>query len=154
MAKTDITRKSWSAAEDRQLIRLWNEGIPIDDIGALFGRTYGSVQTRATRLNLGQHPKRYGKITASGQRPWSATEDATLAELRKQYFTLEQIGKRLGRSASSVHGRLSVLRKKVDASAAAQKRTRECMRCGSPFMSDGPGNRHCNPCRDWLCEAA
>ena len=38
MDTTDNSRKSGAVEEDLKLIRLWSEGMPIDEIGALFGR--------------------------------------------------------------------------------------------------------------------
>jgi hypothetical protein len=34
----------------------------------------------------------------------------------------------------------------------SQKRNRACLRCDRPFPSEGPHNRLCQPCREYLGE--
>lgn len=67
---------------------------------------------------------------------------------------MHEVAALLGRSVMSVGGRIDTLNKHALSPKTEKRKPRPCMRCQALFMSDGPGNRHCNPCREWLAEAS
>ncbi|WFT86872.1 hypothetical protein [Rhizobium leguminosarum] len=92
---------------------------------------------------------------AALKRLWAEEEDRALTELRKQGRKMHEIGAALGRSTMSVGGWIDTLNKTIDGPPTKKTRkARGCIRCHATFMSDGSGHRHCNPCREWLAEAA
>jgi (p)ppGpp synthase/HD superfamily hydrolase len=43
---------TWSAEEDKELERLWNEGKNLNELSALFGRKPGAINSRINKLKL------------------------------------------------------------------------------------------------------
>lgn len=151
-----VDRTRWTPELDHRLVELWEMGKSYAEIGAVLGRTESSIQSRASRLNCGnrERPRRVSGLTADGKRPWTPEEDKKLAELRRQGRKMHEIATSLGRSVMSISGRIDTVNKHHIAPKTEKRKPRPCMRCQALFMSEGPGNRHCNPCREWLAEAA
>ncbi len=154
------SKERWTNNQDRMVLDLWSQGKSNKEIGGILGRTASAVQSRASHLNCGTKDVRQNviQVTADGKRLWSKEEDRLLIEMRRQGRTPREIGVSLGRSAMSVNGRIGTLNKlpvvAPDDRKSEKRISRPCMKCKALFMSDGRGNRHCNPCREWLAEAA
>ena len=159
MTKTK-SKERWTPEEDRMILEVWSQGISNEDIGDVLGRTASAIQSRASHLNCGTKDNRRNivQVTADGKRLWSTDEDRQLTEMRKRGITMREIGIALGRTTMSVCGRIDTLNKLpvigISERKPEKRISRPCMRCQSLFMSEGRGNRHCNPCREWLAEAA
>lgn len=89
---------------------------------------------------------------------WSNEDVKKLFEYWKQGLSNAEIAKKLGRGESAVAVKASRCNLPPKRKAGSENvkngnaRQRSCLRCRSPFMSDGPGNRICDPCRessDW-----
>ena len=74
---------------------------------------------------------------------WSPEERQEVARRRRSGQTLEQIGKALNRPTSSINSCLIWLR--AHATDGTEK-TRPCLNCRKPFLSEGPHNRLCPLC--------
>lgn len=128
-------KKTWSAADDTELRRLYRELAPesrLGEISGLTGRTPGSVRHRASRLGIadlhhpgprGERNKRWSggreaareRVAAKGEaerRARGATQQQPWSEAEDRYLTsayatmsLREIAKVMGRSFGSVHGR-------------------------------------------------
>lgn len=155
-----VNRTRWTPEQDRTILELWGQGKSNKEIGDVVGRTASAVQSRASHLNCGPKDNRRNvvQVTADGKRLWSKEEDRLLTEMRRQGLPMREIGVLLGRSTMSVSGRIDTLNKlpivRTDDRKSEKRKSRPCMRCTALFMSEGRGNRHCNPCREWLAEAA
>lgn len=155
-----VNRTKWTPEQDRVILELWAQGKSNQEIGDVLGRTASAVQSRTSHLNCGTKDVRQNviQVTADGKRLWSKEEDRLLVEMRRQGGTAREIGVSLGRSGMSVSGRIDTLNKlpvvAPDDRKSEKRISRPCMKCKALFMSDGRGNRHCNPCREWLAEAA
>lgn len=57
------------------------------------------------------------------------------------------IAVRLGRARSTVKDVVTRLRGAPAPAPIAPEGNRNCLRCGKRFLSTGPGNRMCDPCR-------
>jgi hypothetical protein len=86
--------------------------------------------------------------------PFTPAEDAQLYALRAARMSWSAVAKAMGRSDGTVcrlrHIKLEE-RRAAEAEAArraARCRERACMTCGTAFLSAGPGNRMCDPCRE------
>lgn len=44
--------KPWTATDDRELERLWCEGVPVNEMASMFKRNIGAIQARIEKLEL------------------------------------------------------------------------------------------------------
>jgi len=91
------TPKPWTPAEDALLHRLVAAGWKHRAIGAAFGRSKQAVRARLHLLRRGLRA-----------RPWTAVEDALVRDTAS-YRTAADIGAEIGRTASAVSARATVL---------------------------------------------
>lgn len=94
------TTAPWTDAEDRKLDRLVREGkYTIDQLADIFHRREGAIKRRIYDLCIDAKPQR------NRHREWTDKETQQLVFLRQEGYSFEQIGKKLGRSASSCRGK-------------------------------------------------
>jgi transposase-like protein len=87
VAKTDLVRGQWSAAERQNLVTLYAQGLPYHQIARELGRSLGSVHKQAQRLQIrGRH------------RWWTMREIALI----RQHRSVLRLAQELGRSYASV----------------------------------------------------
>lgn len=75
---------------------------------------------------------------------WTPQERNRAIQWRNHGKTYGDIAKRLGRSLHSV---VSLLESTARYKFRAVMSERKCLCCGTAFMSQGPHNRICQPCR-------
>lgn len=90
-------------------------------------------------------------------RPFTPEEDARLLGMHDARYTHTEMSQMLDRDRSSITSRLIRLGRitkgaRADMVLGTEQRQlasieRKCLRCGHPFMSDGPHNRMCVPCK-------
>lgn len=83
---------------------------------------------------------------------WNADELRLVRDLWLAGATLSAIAARLGRTPEAVRSRVRRLclaprRSRRGAVAAAAGQARTCLCCAGRFLSQGPHNRLCDPCR-------
>lgn len=89
----------WSEQDDRRLIAMTKQALPVAVIADRLGRSYSA--TIARRMLL----KRVGRIERLGYADhleWTPDEESILEELIERGYSMEACGSQLGRSANSV----------------------------------------------------
>lgn len=94
----------WSESEQEKLQSMIDEGVKLADVAAVLGKPVRSV--RAKLESMRNHENVY-----LGVKTWSKGENELLSELVEAGQKPGEISKRMGRTLSSVHGRLTRLRK-------------------------------------------
>lgn len=95
------TTRPWTDAEDRKLDKLVREGnYTIDQLASIFHRREQAVKRRMYDLCMDVRPPK------SKKKQWEPDETQQLIFLRQEGYSFEQIGRELGRSASSCRGKL------------------------------------------------
>lgn len=93
--------KHWSEAEDAQLKDLYvNQGMPLDDIAKIIGRTPLAIRRRKEILCL---------PWVGGRKRWRNEEDEILRKMYYEKHPLKEIAKMLGRKPKSIADRISRL---------------------------------------------
>lgn len=91
--------RKWTTAEDAWLAELAEQyDAPV--IGKIMGRTHNAIRRRASLLG----------IKLGAQQDWTATEVVQLEEYLNHGVSYRVIAKRLGRSESSIAGKVKRLR--------------------------------------------
>lgn len=94
----------WTDADDRKLDRLVREGTyTVDQLADIFHRTEQAVSRRIYDLCIDVRPQKNKK------KQWDEEETQKLIFLRQEGYSFEQIGKEVGRSASSCRGKMERL---------------------------------------------
>lgn len=137
----------WTKEQDATLADMWTKNFTDDEIEAAIGKPPTAFKPRAADLRLGRRYRPDGKPTADGKTYWTSADDALLDQLRRRHMTLRDIAEALGRTKAAVESRIRKAgTQKPKPTSVQTRKLRECMRCTSVFMSDGPGNRLCNHC--------
>lgn len=143
-------RKKWDAAQRAELLRLADSGLCASQIADAMGRSPGSVYFKAAKMGLvlarSPHVGWSAQARAASSRAarWGAEQEARLQALVNEHgadnFTL--IAHIIGRKRDIV--RQKILQMEMRAPKTA---VRGCMRCATPFRSEGPHHRMCAECR-------
>jgi hypothetical protein len=88
--------RRWSKDEDRVLVRLYPDGVPIRDIAAQVGRSEEAVCERRRTLGLPARPR---------QRPWSELEDQLLRAVTATGLPASALADRLRRDPEQIRRR-------------------------------------------------
>lgn len=147
--------RSWTLEADRMLVSLWETDKSASEIAIALGRTAGAIQQRARRLGLGGRKQTIkSRTSADGKNTWTPEEDARIGELRRSGHKTSMIAVILGRSYNAVKSREAKILDNSRVSTDGRK-FRTCLGtgCGTTFLSDGPGNRLCEPCRRYAAYA-
>lgn len=110
----------WTEEQDTTLRTMRDEGRSYADIGKALGTTRNAVSGRVNRLKLpprtGQYSAQmrwHGRVDADGYadvcRTWTREDDGTLIRMRTEGVCDAAIAQSLGRSLSSVRGRVARL---------------------------------------------
>ena len=152
-------RTIWDNASDRRLAALWSEGLSMSAIAARIDRRYSAVQSRASKLGLrrqGGDRVAVALQTVHGKVYWTRSEDDRLRLMIKDRASKEDAARALGRSLDAVATRWKWLSNggspRVGINPLAKMTG--CLRCRTEFWSDGQGNRHCGPCREYNTDTA
>lgn len=101
---TTSRRTLWTPEEDRKLLELSQQGATEAEISKALGcRSMNSVSNRAIALKVG--------LCVPGRARWTAEEDATILDKRRQGLTFVEVAKSLpGRNYEAVRARMHRLR--------------------------------------------
>lgn len=100
-----MTRKPWTTAELRELVRMAGSGISYREIGSALGRSYASITQRI-----------YQYRAARGQRmapQWTTGDERRLLRLVSNGATAKEAARSLGRTPQAVYSRLRNIRKRA-----------------------------------------
>lgn len=89
--------------------------------------------------------------------PWTREEEGILIEMWMRSLSNEEISERIGRTPNAIAVKASRLSLPTRNWCAENPKTRirRCLRCERDFLSFGPGNRICGPCKEFpKCAAA
>ncbi|TAK29336.1 MAG: hypothetical protein EPO40_10600 [Myxococcaceae bacterium] len=89
--------RPWTVDEDRELVRLQEEGLPARDIAGLLDRSAGAIRSRVQTL------ARPAPTTAYAR--WTASDDARLRSMIAGGSDSAAIGDAMGRSRGAIHSR-------------------------------------------------
>lgn len=96
----------WTEQDDRRLIRLSKQFVPVQEIAAQLGKTYGQVLTRRSRMKADGRLTRLGY---AGHRQWTARDDLELRSMFEEGKRFSTIATQLKRSRQAVLLRLQRL---------------------------------------------
>ena len=100
MTFIENSRQSWAREDADRAVALKSEGKSIKEIAKELGRSVGSIHNLFHRLKKGPLPE------GPPRKIWTNEEHELAAKMRKAGATYPEIGRRLGRSATSVECRL------------------------------------------------
>ncbi|GAH49308.1 unnamed protein product [marine sediment metagenome] len=98
--------RRWTGEQDGLLRMLWPTSTKDVLLAAFPSRGWRGIQSRAIKLDLTRQVRHY----PPHWKPWSASDDARLAELYVKESSAEVIASELGRSIQSVAGRACLLK--------------------------------------------
>lgn len=104
---TKKTKKSWTAAEDKQLAIYLAQNLKVEKIAQLMGRTMGSVYNR--KLKVEPDPTVQPVNLRNHHQVWNDHQDAILRRMANEGANTRQIAEALGRTAASIWCRKSQL---------------------------------------------
>jgi len=146
---TGSSAAAWDDIQMQALRQLFDAGLSDSEIGAKLTppRTCASVTNMRRVMGL--------DVINRDRDRWDGHEAADLERLFFGGETDAAIAAALGRTVSSVASyrrRRGLVRENGGTGGApkatAGKKTRACMCCRIPFLSEGAHNRLCDPCRD------
>lgn len=105
---TKKTKKSWTAAEDKQLAIYLAQNLKVEKIAQLMGRTMGSVYNR--KLKVEPDPNVQSVNLRNHNQVWNDHQDAILRRMANEGANTKQIADALGRTAASIWCRKSQLK--------------------------------------------
>ena len=100
-----MSRRAWTTAELRELVRMAGSGVSYRDIGTVLSRSYASITQRI-----------YQYRAARGQRmapPWTGGNERRLLRLVGNGATAKEAARALGRTPQAVYSRLCKIRKRA-----------------------------------------
>lgn len=100
MTFIESSRQPWTREDANKAVTLKAKGKSIKEIAKELGRSVGSIHNLFHRLKKGPLPE------GTPRKIWTNEEHELAAKLRKAGATYPEIGRRLGRSATSVECRL------------------------------------------------
>ena len=157
-----MSDSSYSAADLRYVVDVWEVCPSAHIVGRVVGRSPGAIRTLASRLGL-RVPEDQRHVSRG---PWTKAEDAAAVALAAMQRPLPAIASAVGRTLDATAERLSEILGETALEALAlpelpkrapeavkseptsvRKAERKCLRCSKHFRSDGPGNRICRYCK-------
>lgn len=103
----------WTEAEMRELIGMWLNGKPTEEIAVHFGMTTRSICNLAQRLRRQGVPlprRQQGHIAGRFNKPWTQEEAEYLIRRRNERASASQIATELDRTHNGVAGMIARLR--------------------------------------------